>query len=273
MMDSGRPEDKIVKAEKLEELIELYRNIMAEAMEANPGLAHDPRIKEANDAVGGLSHGISLMASKEIPNSHAAAQQISADVTQTPEEWKHLHERAVDRLLDTMEGGLEAAISSIEEQDQAEERDAELAQDAIEASLMQVEVGRHKRRKKKQKSGMSAKKAQKINRDISADDRAAGQGRFKDDDNRPAAEHKKQISGSAYLGLASSDLDAIKALGTKLRNIGEDAKGMPKQAMDLDGDGVVTNMERGMANTAVDQLKMARDQMKGSRKNKSNKEK
>ena len=247
MMSAGNADDKAAMAEKLEEIVEIYKNLLADALVANPSLADDARIKAANDAVGGATHGIKLMASKDIPNSMAQSQQISADVTQMPEEWKNLSGRTVDRLLDTMEGGLEAAVESMEQQEQEQAKDSELAQDAIESSMLQGDNSRRKRRRKRtQKSGMT--KAQKTNRDISADDMSAGQGRF--------AQDRKEEKQSAYMGLNSHDMAAIKSLGDALRGAGNEAKSLPVAEMSAGAS--VSPDDKTAAERAVDAIRAAR---------------
>ncbi len=251
MMEAGKPEDKAALAEKLDELVEIYRNLLADAVAANPGLAEDARIKAANDAVGGMTHGIKLMASKDIPNSIAQAQQISADVTQMPAEWKHMHDRTIDRLLDTMEGGLEAAVESMEQQEQDEAKDAELAQEVIETSLLHSDNGRRKRRRKRnQKSGVT--KSQKVNRDIMADDRAAGQGRFSEQ--RQSTD--RTPSTSPYSGLNANDMEAIKSLGNALRGVGNEVKSLP--LTDVSGAVPVSPDDKTAAERAIEQALQAR---------------
>jgi len=58
-------------------------------------------------------------------------QQIAADITQMPEEWKKLDGRAVNRLMETMEDGLAAAVDSLDAQEQEHQKDAELAQEIV----------------------------------------------------------------------------------------------------------------------------------------------
>jgi hypothetical protein len=194
-IDTGKPEEKATLAEKLEELVEIYRNLLSDALIVNPGLADDPRIKAANDAVGGMTHGIKLMAAKEIPSSAAQTQQIGADITRMPEEWKKLDGHTVDRLMDSVEGGLEAAVESMDAQEQQQQKDAELAQEILESSVMHADNGRRKRRsRRKQRSGIS--RSEKTKLDLIADDRAAGQGIYAQQAERKG-ESKEVNSSSA----------------------------------------------------------------------------
>src|SRR5262249_1235083 len=117
--------------------------------ETNPNIMQDPRIKDASDAVATFAHGVKLMAAKEMPGSIAAAQQISADATQNPEAWDKLQDHTVGRLVKSMEGGLEKAVSSIEAEQQ-EQQDQQQAQEAaLDAALHHADTARRKKRKRR----------------------------------------------------------------------------------------------------------------------------
>lgn len=166
-------------AKQVDELTDTYRNVMAEAMSHNPDIILDDKVREANDAVGGLSHSVKLMAIKEIPNSIAAAQQISADITRDPERWKDLHHRAVDRIVHSAEGGLEKAIGELTSDDE-EERDAEIAQETLDLALQHLDTSKRKKKRRSEGKGTSRslKKQLKKILDLAADDRILKQGRF-----------------------------------------------------------------------------------------------
>lgn len=184
---SATIEEKVQFAKHVEELSETYRNIVAEATSSNPELSADAAIREASDAVGGFASAVKLMATKEIPNSIAAAQQISADITQEPGKWGDLHHRAVDRLVKSAEGGLEKAIGEIASDE--EEQDTEVAQEAIETALMHADTSKRKKRRRgesKPRSGKTAKKQRKKSADITADDRILKQGIYAEDRQRGA---------------------------------------------------------------------------------------
>ncbi len=218
----GSPEDKAAFAQKLDEMVDIYKNLLFEAAAITPGILNDPRIKEANDAVGSFGHTITLMASKEIPNSAAAAQRISADVTQMPEEWKGMHERTVARLMHSMEGGLETAVHELMAEQKEQSQDEEITQEAAETHM------HHKRRKKrKQRSHTPA--ARKIHRDITADDYVLKQGRFQEARPAPA---DRPIMPPVAAGLKAEDLAAIRNLGNSLRDIGNQASALPTAPVD-----------------------------------------
>src|SRR5262249_35444351 len=156
----GRPEEKADFAEKLDEMADMYKNLLQEAAQSNPNILQDPKTQEANNAVDSMLHAVKLMAAKEIPTSLSATQQISAEVTQSPEEWKNLKGHTVDRLLQSMEGGLEKAVQDIQA-DQERQQDQEMAQEMAESSALQGNMQRKKRRRRGQRSGVGGRKQQK----------------------------------------------------------------------------------------------------------------
>jgi hypothetical protein len=208
LMKSSDSDTKADLAQQLAEMTEIYQNIVAEALEKNPDLFSDRRIREANDAVGQFSHTIKLMAAKEIPTSHAASQQISADIANMPEEWKSLNGRTVDRLTQAMEGGLERAVADLQtrQQEQQQQQDEELASKSVENQLLGEMAGKKKRRRRSSKTGGSA----------SASLKKSAKRRNANDLNGDGVADKLQ-----GLGLNEKDLIAIRQLGGNLRGMGE----------------------------------------------------
>lgn len=147
IIDTGRPEDKAEFAKKIGEMVEMYQNLLSEAAQTNPNIMNDPRVAEANQAVGSFAHTIKLMAAKEIPVSMAASQQISADITQMPEEWKGMEGRTMERLAQSMETGMERAASEIAAQQQAQQKDEDMAQEVLDQAMQQTSSRRKRRRR------------------------------------------------------------------------------------------------------------------------------
>lgn len=235
---TGSPEDKAALAQKLDEMVDIYKNLLFEAAEINPAILQDARIKEANDAVGGFAHAVKLMAAKEIPVSIAAAQQISADITRMPEEWKGLHGRTVGRLVASMEGGLEAAVGEMIAE-QAQGKDEDIAEEAIEASLHSETARRKRRRRRQQKSGLGGGKQLKTHIALTADDFVLKQGRFREEGgggggspSRPAVPPIDRPIVPPIAGLSADDLNAIRNLGSNLRDIGNQAGALPPIPVD-----------------------------------------
>ena len=221
-IENGKLEDKTAFAQQVAELAGVYRNIIAEAAQSDPNILKDKEVQEANNALSQFAHAVNLMAAKEIPSSIAHAQHIAAEVTQAPEQWADLHDRTVDRLVKSAEGGLEKAIDGMAEQQQEQQQDDDLAQDIIDSAL---KISDQKKRKKKRrgdsksKSGKGGKKQRKQHLDLTADDYVLKQGRFAVD-----AQMARTGSDVPMAGLKPEDMAAIRALGGSLRDIGSQLK-------------------------------------------------
>ena len=202
----GNAAEKAALAQQIGQMADSYHALLAEAAQTNPDLMKDARVIEANQAVGQFAHAVSLMAAKEIPTSLAAAQQIAADVTQMPEEWKGLAGRTVGRLMQSMEGGLEKAVGELQAQQQEQQQDEELARQIIEANAQSH--GLHRRKRRRRSSGSSRTPALTK----SAKRRNAG------DLNGDGVADRLQ-----GLNLSSQDLIAIRQLGGNLKNMGDQA--------------------------------------------------
>ncbi|NBX03065.1 MAG: hypothetical protein EBR02_03170 [Alphaproteobacteria bacterium] len=219
MVDKSTPQEKLAMAQKVDEGVEAYKNIVNEAAQKNPdSYFSDARIKEASEAASCFAHTIALMAAKELPGSVAAAQQISSEAARDPEEWKKLHGHTVERLVKSMEGGVEKAANDIaqeQEQDRQEEQGQEAAQDAAQQAS---DGTRKRRRRRRSSSGKGGGKARRQAQEMSADDRALGQGRFRE-------EPKKERSArtvAAPAGLNTTDLAAVREVAGALFNSSTD---------------------------------------------------
>ncbi|MDX1974322.1 MAG: hypothetical protein SFT92_01460 [Rickettsiales bacterium] len=208
MIDMDRPDERAQLAAKIDEMVESYRDLVVEAVAGNVDIMNDPRIQKANKAVGEFAHALSLMAKKEIPVSMAAVQQISADIANMPEDWKTMEGRTVGRLLQTMDAGVERAASEIQQQQEKAEQQSQASAEALSND-------RNKRRSRRRRSsGVGGAAQRKVNQDLTADDRALGQGRFAD---------SPQAAAPPPPRLNSESLDAIRALGNALRNLSNQA--------------------------------------------------
>jgi len=231
-----RTQKTVRHAQKTAQIIEIYEKYLDMALQFNPNLLHSERVQQANEAVKEYVHSIKLMASMEIPNSIAAAQQIGAEATQDPNHWDKLHQHAADRLMTSIEGGIEDALDSLEQQEMDRDRDNdELAESSIEAALLHSDQARRKRRRKrKQVSGYGAKSQLRKHLDLTADDYALKQGRFRDraHDNDPdprkvSAQPRSGDAGdplppslrheSLPPGLRSDDLNVFREVSESLK--------------------------------------------------------
>lgn len=225
----------VKQAAKITQIIEIYTTYLEQARETRPEIAETPRVQQANDAISEYIHSIKLMAAKEIPNSIASAQQIGADSTLDPSRWDELHNRATDRLMASLESGMEEVVGELDQQemDQQQEND-EVAQEAVESALVHGDQQRRKRRRRKQQtSGYGAKSQLKKHLALTADDFALKQGRFRED-LEPARAAAKHSGGSpavsppsvesAIAGLRMDDLSAVRQLGNSLKQATETGK-------------------------------------------------
>lgn len=214
-LTAGRPEDGTALVRQLETLANTYLDMLAEAAQINPNILQDPQIKEASNAAGHFAHTIKLMAAKEMPNSLAAAQQISADIAQMPEEWKQLHDRTVGRLIASMEGGLEKAFGAIETaQQEQQQQDEELAQQQ-QAVEQAAQNGRRRRKRRRRSGGSSSTPALT----------KSAKRRNTNDLNGDGVMDKLQ-----GLNLKGDDMIAIRDLGSSLRGISKQVDDLPPMA-------------------------------------------
>ena len=216
----GRPEEKAAFAQQVDEVVGMYKNLLAEAAQTNPGILQEESIKNATDAVSGFAHSVKLMAAKEMPNSIASAQQIGAEAARDPSQWGDMHKHTVNRLLKSAEGGLEKAIEEVAQQQ--EDQDQDVGQEAAEQAMQQVDQGKRKKRRRKESksraSGKGGKKSRKVQQALTADDAVLNQGIF-----AVGAKPSKSTvqSPPAMTGLKESDIAAIKELGGALRGFND----------------------------------------------------
>ncbi len=173
LIDSGTPAEREETQSNIRKVLDYYKNYLKTALEDKPELANDAKIQAANEVAEALEHSLELLAKLEKPHSLAATMQISSDVTQQPERWNELKGHTVDRLMETLKGGLEQAVSAMEQQQEDIERQSE---EAAEQATLDSMMHNNKRRKKKKRSSTTAAKQRRQNLDLIADDRAAGQG-------------------------------------------------------------------------------------------------
>src|SRR5262249_37078275 len=125
----------------ISQFIDSYRSAMSVALARNPELAKDDVVSDANNASGTFAYAIKLMPAPEMPNSVASAQQTSAEAARTPEEWKDLSNRHVDRLLQSVEAGMQKALSAIDQaQQEMDQQNDERGQEIAEAGLQDADM-------------------------------------------------------------------------------------------------------------------------------------
>lgn len=177
-IDTGNPASTLPERDAINALIDAYYDIGSTAFQTHPQLYLNPKIQVANEVLESLEHALQLMAKLEKPRSIADTMQISVDETQQPDKWNEMAGHTVDRLMQTLKGGLEEAVGAMEQQqmDMAAEQE-ELADRQIEMALANHAVfTRGRRKRKKQASGQGVAKQRKTDQAIRADDYALGQG-------------------------------------------------------------------------------------------------
>ncbi len=240
-IDTGRPEDKVRLAQYVEEISEIYKNMLARVAINKPEILRNKKIEEANDAVGTFSHAISLMAAKEMPGNAAATQQISAEAAQMPDKWKGMSGQTLDRLMKHITEAIEQLGQEQQAQDTQRQQEEDNAQQMMQANANATGSTRRKR-KRRSSSGAGGKKAEKVQQELSADDAAAGQGRYRE---------RKETAQSAYMGLSEKDISAIRDVGGSLRDLNSQAIGL--SAMDVPADKPVMPDDKSAAQQAIEQ--------------------
>lgn len=154
-----------------------FDQVMSSAQAHGVDLQGNEKILAAGHVRDVIEHTMELMAKLENPDSQADSMSISA---KQPARWKELSKDALSHLMETLKNGLEEALAAIDLQsaDYQQERE-ELAEQRVGDALAYQQAHMAHR---KQRSGKGFEKQQKINRALAADDRAAGQGSFADDE-------------------------------------------------------------------------------------------
>lgn len=191
----------------------------------------DERVKEATDAASTFDHAIKLMAAREMPDSMAATQQIGAEATKQPAAWKKMAGHTLDRLLKSLQAGVEQAASAIEQEQAAQQQRAEEQQqenkEAAQAASQQQ--GKKRRSRRRSSSGGLTKTAARRNAgDLNGDGIADNlQGLNIRGTAAPivvkAPKPPKEKNANTMPGLKADALEAVQKLGKELRNIGKQA--------------------------------------------------
>ncbi len=169
-------------------------------------------MQQANEAVGQFAHAVSVMAAKEIHTDTASSQKISAEIAAMPSEWKNMDGQTVGKLAERMEGGLEQAVGELAAaQQEQQKRDEETFQET------EMQHSRRRRRRRTASSGMGAGAMRKVDQDIKADDRTAGQGVFRGSSNPAATRGAPPARPSVQL--RPEDMAAVQTMSDSLRTL------------------------------------------------------
>lgn len=220
VLEAGEPQDREELRGIVAHVVQLYEGLMSAMIARNPALAQSEKVQSAGHASKTLQHSISLLAALEKPVSLAQTQQISTDVTQQPDRWNELKDQTVDRLMQTLKGGLEDAFGALEQQQQDQERQNEEAVEQAAESLIASDLLRRKRKKvqkKKKSAQVNAFNQRRSARDLNGDGVAD---RFQGIN----IDHPINVPVTAdgkFRDLKLQDQEALLAIGKALAKTGE----------------------------------------------------
>lgn len=211
-IDTGRPNEKLALAQRISGMVDMYKNLLFDAMRVNPEIIHDIRVKNANDAAGWVSNGVALMAAKEIPSNSTAINQISVDMAEMKAAGKNMHGLAINHLMHKMEGGLEHAAEHLNSREKGEHREHTEAQ----AEALAERLRRQRRRRQQQKAARAA----------------AGGGSHSNVNRGNMARQHEQVKAilrdeaKVSVGLNKMDIAAVRQAGNSLRKSNKQANDM-----------------------------------------------
>lgn len=236
-IDTGKPSEKLAFAQRISEMVDMYKNLLFEAMRVNPEIVNDIRVKNANDAAGWCSNGVKLMAAKEIPSNSTAINQISVDIEQMISSGKSMKGLAINHLMNKMEGGMEHAAEQISSHDKQEQKENSEAEAAAQAD----KIRRRRRRRQPHQAGVgSGSAAQKSNTAIQHE---TVKSNLRDD-------------SSGVSTLNKMDIAAVRQAGNSLRKSNKQANDMASLNVSLNkktdkNTGVIGAVSNVSANTKI----------------------
>ncbi len=213
-IDPGTQSEKLAFAQRISEMVGMYKNLLFEAMRINPDVVHDIRVKNANDAAYWCANSINIMAAKEMPASGAALNDISVHLDQV-KSGGDFRGASLNKLVHKIEGGVEHAAEEItihEKKEQKENLEHDLA--------AQTETQRHRRRHRRHQNSSKESEgaAQKANTAIQHETIVAN------------IKMEAASSNQAMGGLNKLDIAAVKQAGSSLRKSNKQAHDMAKKA-------------------------------------------
>ena len=234
-IDTGRPNEKLAFAKRISEMVDMYKNLLFEAMRINPEIVNDIRVKNANDAAGWCSNGVALMAAKEIPSNSTAINQISVDIEQMAHSGKNAQGLAINHLMHKMEGGIEHAAEHISSHDKHENKGHAEAEVAAQADM----VRRLRRRRQQHHKGVkhTGSASQKANTAIQHETVKA---------------NLREEAGVGVGTLNKMDIAAVRQAGNSLRRSNRQANDMVSLNQKVDKNtGMITPVTSIPANSKI----------------------
>lgn len=236
-IDTGRPNEKLALSQRISEMVDMYKNLLFDAMRVNPEIINDPRVKNANDAAGWCSNGVAMMAAKEIPTNATAINQISVDIAEMKAAGKNMQGLAINHLMHKMEDGLEHAAEHLNSHEKNEHRENAEAQ----AEALAERLRRQRRRRQQQKAVRAASggSPSNVNRGNMARQHEQVKSIMRDE-------------AGVSVGLNKIDIAAVREAGNSLRKSNKQAREMVSLNTKLDKDtGVITPVTTVSANSKI----------------------
>lgn len=152
MVDTGRPNEKVAFAKKIVEMVDIYKNMLGKAVQSDPRIMLDPRVRKANDAVDDCEDGIKRMAMKLV-EANAAASGLDMPQIKKPNPEKAESNKTTQIIMQNMEGGIERAAQQIDKQknikteSKVEAKKDNQGQDRTQAQAEMAAQSRRRRRR------------------------------------------------------------------------------------------------------------------------------
>ena len=212
-IDTGKPNDKLAFARKIGEMVDMYKNLLAQAALSNPEIMQDARVQMANGAVRDCADGVALMANKELPENRKKKDD---------EEQNQMARRSTKNLVKSVEEGVETASKEIgknQEQSQKNEQNQKNTQAQAQAQ-MRAEAARAARRRMRQERAAAVQAANPPPKPPP----------------RPPVIPVQQPVRTQKTGIAGLNLEAINAVrqaGSTLKNINKQATSLLQKNAEL----------------------------------------
>lgn len=223
-VDAGTPQEKADNIEQIAQALNAFDETIERLKKDKPEALQDATIKDGQEVADHFRHMINLMASKEIPISVAATQQISAaDQAHDVGKFK---DKTVDSLVERMEAAEDKAIDTLAQQQAQDQQESLEMADAIMDAMVLTDS---QKRKRKRKGGVSATssaaKQKKLQRDITSDDRVLGQGIYAAvNEQKARQEIKADRQRETTPSISVRDLAAVQEIRNSLMQSNGQAK-------------------------------------------------
>ena len=222
-IDTGKPNDKLAFARKIGEMVDMYKNLLAQAAISNPEIMQDPRVQKANGAVRDCADGVALMANKELPENRKKKDD---------EEQNQVARTTTRNLVQSVEEGVETASKEIgKNQGEQNQKNAQTQTQ----TKMRAEAARAARRRMRQERAVAVKVATPP-------------------PPRPAITTPQPVK-TQKTGIAGLNLEAINAVrqaGSTLKNINKQATNLLAENAKLAAQSAVSGNKNSKSDVAVD---------------------